>query len=42
MQAFAWNCMNQALDAKGEAVAVKAVRREYRCQGLGRTDPYER
>jgi hypothetical protein len=29
MQAFAWNCMNQALDAKGEAVAVKAVRRKY-------------
>ena len=28
MQAFAWNCMNQALDAKGEAVAAKAVRRE--------------
>jgi len=26
MQAFAWNCMNQALDAKGEAVAVKTVR----------------
>ena len=42
MQAVAWNCMNQALDAKGEAVAVKTVRREYRCQGLGRADPYER
>jgi hypothetical protein len=28
MQAFAWNCMNQALDAKGEAVTVKAVRQE--------------
>jgi hypothetical protein len=28
MQAFAWNCMNQALDAKGEAVAVKTVRRD--------------
>jgi hypothetical protein len=26
MQAFAWNCMNQALDIKGEAVAVKTVR----------------
>ena len=39
MQAVVWNCMNQALDTKGEAVAVKAVRREYRCQGLGRTDP---
>lgn len=38
-QAFVWNCMNQALDAKGEAVAAKAVRREYRRQGLGRTDP---
>jgi hypothetical protein len=35
MQAFAWNCMNQALDAKGEAVAVETVRREYRCQGTG-------
>jgi len=39
MQAFAWNCMNQALDAKGEAVVVKAVRREYQCQGPRRTDP---
>jgi hypothetical protein len=29
MQAFAWNCMNQALDAKGEAVAVKTVRADF-------------
>jgi hypothetical protein len=41
-QAFAWNCRNQALDAKGEAQAVPTVRREYRCKRLGRTDPYER
>jgi hypothetical protein len=41
-QAFAWNCRNQALDAKGEAQAAPTVRREYRCKRLGRTDPYER
>jgi len=29
MQAFAWNCVNQALDAKGEAVAVKIVRADF-------------
>jgi hypothetical protein len=38
-QAFAWNCRNQALDAKGEAQAAQTARREYRCKGLGRTDP---
>jgi hypothetical protein len=42
MQAFAWNCRNQTLDAKGEAEATKTARREYRSQGLGRIDPYER
>ena len=42
MQAFAWNCRNQSLDAKGEAEAAKTARREYRSQGLGRTDLYER
>ena len=41
-QAFARNCRNQALDAKGEAQAAQTVRREYRCKRLGRTDPYER
>ena len=42
MQAFVWNCRNQFLDAKVEAEAAKTARREYRSQGLGRTDPYER
>jgi len=42
IQAFAWNCRNQTLDAKGDAEAAKTARPEYRCQGLGRTDPYER
>lgn len=42
MQAFAWNCRNQTLDAKGDAEAAKTARLEYRSQGLGRTDPYER
>jgi hypothetical protein len=41
MQAFARNCRNQTLDAKGDAEAAKTVRSEYQCQGLGRTDPYE-
>src|SRR6202790_1480571 len=41
-QAFAWNCRNQALDAKGEAQAAPTVRRENRCKRLGRPDPYER
>jgi len=39
MQAFAWNCRNQVLDAKGDAEAAKTARQEYRSQGLGRTDP---
>jgi len=39
MQAFARNCRNQILDAKGEAEAAKTARREYRCRDLGRTDP---
>jgi hypothetical protein len=42
MQAFARNCRNQTLDAKGEAEAAKTARLEYRCHGLGRTDLYER
>ena len=42
MQACARNCRNQTLDAKGDAEAAKTVRSEYRCQGLGRTDLYER
>jgi hypothetical protein len=42
MQAFARNCGNQTLDAKGDAEAAKTARPEYRCQGLGRTDLYER
>ena len=42
MQAFAWNCRNQSLDAKGEVEAAKTAKREYRSQGLGRTDLYER
>jgi hypothetical protein len=42
MQAFVWNCRIQTLDAKGEAKAAKTVRLEYRCQSLGRIDPYER
>jgi hypothetical protein len=42
MQAFVWNCRIQTLDAKGEAKAAKTARPEYRCQGLGRTDLYER
>jgi hypothetical protein len=42
MQAFAWNCRNQTLDAKEDAEAAKTARSEYQCQGLGRTDPYER
>src|SRR5690242_3884718 len=29
-QAFAWNCRNQALDAKGEAQAAQTARRDYR------------
>jgi hypothetical protein len=29
MQAFAWNCVNQALDAKGGAVEVKIVRADF-------------
>jgi len=42
MQAFARNCRNQTLDAKEDTEAAKTARSEYRCQGLGRTDPYER
>jgi hypothetical protein len=36
-QAFMRNCRNQAIDAKGEAQGQKTTRREYRCDGLGRT-----
>ena len=36
-QAFMRNCRNQAIDAKGEAQGQTTTRREYRCDGLGRT-----
>ncbi|MGY4426184.1 hypothetical protein ACVWY2_008633 [Bradyrhizobium sp. JR6.1] len=34
-QALAWNCRNQALDARGEAQAAPTVRREYPMQEIG-------
>ena len=38
IQALMRNCRNQAIDAKGEAQGQKTTTREYRCDGLGRTD----
>ena len=35
MQAFAWNCGNQALDAKGEAQAITIARRDTEAKAWG-------
>jgi hypothetical protein len=35
MQAFAWNCRNQSLDAKGEAEAAKTARPKLPMRRLG-------
>ena len=35
IQAFAWNCGNQALDAKGEAQAITIVRRDTEAKAWG-------
>jgi hypothetical protein len=35
MQAFAWNCGNQALDAKGEAQAMTIARRDTEAKAWG-------
>ncbi len=39
MQAFAWNCRNQSLDAKGEAEAAKNCEARVPKPGLGADRP---